>query len=78
MSPHKSKVFRRYDVEERQQFAALIREHGARATRELCKRTVATQTLLKIAREFGISLKKGRRRLRPLEGQPCNFLKETS
>lgn len=61
MSPRKGVAVRPYAAEDRQKFAALIREHGARATRELCSRKVSTCTLLKIAREFGIELKKGRR-----------------
>jgi len=42
----------------RQQLAALIEEHGAR---ELSPVPITVGTLLKIAREFGIRLRKGRR-----------------
>lgn len=64
MSSRKVQYHRPYSFEDRQKLAELIRLHGARATRELCTRTVCTATLRKIAREFDIPLKKGRRALR--------------
>ena len=50
-----------YAPAERRCFAELIREHGARGARELLARQVSLHTLLKIAGEFQIPLKKGRR-----------------
>jgi hypothetical protein len=49
-----------YTLHDRHRFAGLIRQHGARQTREAAGRTVSMATLLKIAREFGIELKTGR------------------
>lgn len=45
----------------RRKFADMIRRHGARRTRELASMSISVDTLLKIAREFDIELKKGRR-----------------
>lgn len=50
-----------YAAEDRVRFADLIREYGARGAREKAGNGVSVETLLKIAREFGIELKKGRR-----------------
>jgi len=50
-----------YKLQDRRRFAELIRKHGARQTREASGRAVSMATLLKIAREFGIELKAGRR-----------------
>lgn len=47
--------------EERQYFAELIRQHGARGAREKVGNRVSLNTLLKIAGEFGIELKRGKR-----------------
>ena len=52
---------RPYNLGDRQRFAELIRQHGARGAREKLARKVCVATLLKIAVEFGIELKKGRR-----------------
>jgi hypothetical protein len=41
--------------------AELIREHGARGARDVLFKQTCLNTLLAIAREFGIELKKGRR-----------------
>lgn len=41
--------------------AELIREHGARGAREVLFKQTCLNTLLAVAREFGIALKKGRR-----------------
>lgn len=50
-----------YTLQERQHFAELVHRNGARQTREAMGRTVSLATLLKIAGEFGIKLKVGRR-----------------
>lgn len=50
-----------YRLNDRQQFAELIRQFGARGAREKLARRVCMGTLLKIASEFGIELKRGRR-----------------
>lgn len=50
-----------YQLQDRQRLAELIRQHGARGAREASGRGVCMATLLKIAREFGIELKRGRR-----------------
>jgi len=50
-----------YSAKDRHLFAELIRRHGARRTRELSGGAISVMTLLQIAREFGIPLKKGRR-----------------
>lgn len=50
-----------YLAEQRSQLAEFIRQRGARGTRELVGRSVSLATLLKIAREFQIPLKRGRR-----------------
>lgn len=50
-----------YVFGDRQQLAELIRKHGASHTREASGRSVSMPTLLKIAREFAIELKPGRR-----------------
>ena len=52
---------KRYGRKERERLAELVRMHGSRRTRELLKRSISCATLLRIAREFGIELKKGRR-----------------
>lgn len=51
-----------YPEEQRSQLAEAIRQRGARGTRELIGRTISLSTLLKIAREFDVPLKRGRRR----------------
>ena len=50
-----------YKLRDRRRLAELIREHGARGAREVTGKEVCVSTLLKIAGEFGIELKKGRR-----------------
>lgn len=55
-----------YGREERVRLADLIRQFGARGAREKVGNSVSVETLLKIAREFRIELKKGRR---PSRGQ---------
>ena len=52
---------RAYPHAERERFAELIRQFGARGAREALSRKVCLGTLLKIAAEFEIDLKKGRR-----------------
>jgi len=46
---------------DRQYLAALIRKYGIRGARQRANISVSQQTLSKIAREFNISLKPGRR-----------------
>lgn len=46
---------------ERQKLAELIRQHGARGAQRISWTPISLSTLLEIAREFGIELKKGRR-----------------
>jgi len=50
-----------YELAQRKQLAELIRLHGASRTREILQRSICDHTLLKIAKEFGIELRKGRR-----------------
>jgi len=50
-----------FKYEDRRKFAELIRQHGARRARDVASKPVSVGTLLKIAREFEIPLKKGRR-----------------
>jgi hypothetical protein len=50
-----------YKFAKRKRLAELIRLYGASRTRELLKRSICVSTLLKIAKEFGIGLKQGRR-----------------
>lgn len=52
---------KRYSRKERERLAELVRVHGSRRTRELLNRSISCATLLRIAGEFGIELKKGRR-----------------
>jgi hypothetical protein len=46
---------------QRRQLAELIRQHGVRGAQEVASTPISVATLQKIAREFAISLKKGRR-----------------
>lgn len=50
-----------FQYADRKNLAGLIRQHGARRAREVSEVKVSVGTLLKIAREFEIPLKKGRR-----------------
>lgn len=50
-----------YEREERRRLAELIRQYGARGAREMSANTICVATLLKIADECGIEVKKGRR-----------------
>lgn len=50
-----------YQLVERRRIAELIRQHGASGARNAITLPICNRTLLKIAREFGIELKKGRR-----------------
>lgn len=51
----------KYKFAEREHMAELIPQHGASETREMRSSTICSFTLLKIAKEFGIELKQGRR-----------------
>ena len=50
-----------FSIAQRAEFAEMIREHGARGTCERSAIPISLHTLLKIAHEFQIPLKKGRR-----------------
>lgn len=50
-----------YSNDDRRQLAEMIRLHGARRLREVYSVAVSMGTLLKIAHDFDIVLKKGRR-----------------
>lgn len=50
-----------YKFAMRKHLAELVREHGASKTRQMLSRSICAATLLKIAKEFGIELKQGRR-----------------
>lgn len=50
-----------YEFYERRLYSELIAQYGARGTRELLFRRISLGTLLKIAKEFGVELRKGRR-----------------
>ena len=50
-----------YSVAQRTELAAMIRQHGARGTCERTELPICLQTVLQIAREFQVPLKKGRR-----------------
>ncbi len=50
-----------FKPEDRRILADLIREHGARGAQRVSPIPVCFATILKITKEFGISLKKGRR-----------------
>ena len=50
-----------YDYQRRRELAELICEYGARGTQDLVDHPIALETLLKIAREFRVDLKPGRR-----------------
>lgn len=51
----------KFEGETRHQIAALIRQYGARGAREVSPVPISLATLLKIAREHGIKLKRGRK-----------------
>lgn len=50
-----------FTQQDRQYLAELIREHGIRGARRKSRISVCQQTLSKIAREFEIPLRSGRR-----------------
>lgn len=50
-----------FDLDVRRALAMLIAEHGARGAREVAPVPISLGTLLRIAGEFGVKLKKGRR-----------------
>jgi len=50
-----------FNEDERRTLAAFILRHGIRETRAVCGISISCGTLLRIAREFGIVLKKGKR-----------------
>ena len=51
---------RTFQFEDRQKLAELISAHGIRGTKSVSK--VSLPTLIKIAREFGVTLKIGKRK----------------
>lgn len=50
-----------YSDDDRRQLAEMIRLHGVRRLRDIYSLPISMGTLLKIAHDFGIELKKGRR-----------------
>lgn len=50
-----------FQPDDRTYLAELIRQHGIRGTKRMAGLAVSTATLLKIARDFGIVLRRGRR-----------------
>lgn len=50
-----------YSDQDRRHFAELVRRYGARQARQMSGTRISVMTLLNIASEFGIQLKKGRR-----------------
>ena len=54
---------RTYQYDERRRIADVIRQYGARGAQRQLGGAICISTLLAIAREFGIELKKGRRRV---------------
>lgn len=62
--PHHGRPFT-FDEEMRQALATLVLRYGATKAKELSPVSVSVSTLLKIAREFDIRLRKGRKRLEP-------------
>ncbi len=50
-----------FSREDREYLAELIRKYGVRGARRKSRISVCQQTLTKIAAEFGIELKRGRR-----------------
>lgn len=50
-----------FELPTRRMLAVLVRQHGATGAHECAPVSVSIATLLKIAREQGIELKKGRR-----------------
>lgn len=50
-----------FDLATRRMLADLIRQHGAKRAKELAPIPISVATLLKIAREHGVELRRGRR-----------------
>lgn len=50
-----------FKLPQRRLFAELVKLHGARGAQEVAPVPISAGTLLKIAREFGIELPRGRR-----------------
>lgn len=50
-----------FKLAQRRKFAELINQHGARGAREVASKSISLGTLLRIAKEFKIELKKGKR-----------------
>lgn len=50
-----------FSRDDREYLAELIREHGIRGARREAKMSISQNTMVKIAREFGIRLTKGKR-----------------
>lgn len=50
-----------FSQEQRHELAELIRQHGIRGAQRQAKIPICHQTLSGIAREFGVTLSKGRR-----------------
>lgn len=50
-----------FDLNTRRMLAELVRQHGAKPAKDLAPIPISVGTLLKIAREYGVELRKGRR-----------------
>lgn len=50
-----------FSHDDRKHLAELIREHGVRGARREASVSVSHHTLIKIAQEFGVRLRRGRR-----------------
>lgn len=50
-----------FNKAQRRKLAELVQQHGARRAKEVAPLSISVGTLLKIAHEFGIDLKHGRR-----------------
>ena len=53
---------RPFELQDREKFAELIRQHGIRGAQRVSEVPICCGTLIKIAREFGISLQIGKRK----------------
>lgn len=51
-----------YEFRDRERLAIFVSAFGIRGTREATGNSVSLETLIEVAKEFGIALKRGRRR----------------
>ncbi len=59
--PLKRGAPRRFSLEDRRRFAELIRQFGIRGAQRTSENSISISTLIKIARDYGISLNRGKR-----------------